>query len=526
ISGGKTSPGVLGRRQDLGAVRENLESLKKEIEQGEREIDENKKSLDNANLAIVGIEEDIVKLEDEYNRIGAEFNQLRFDFKEKENRYSTAKSEAEQLKIELNGQKNRLDTLEGELRELEDKSTRAASELEVAGSRVDESRLAIRELEGKLTAASIKNVELDGIANKLRSDIVHNDELRAEASRMIETNRGNIEKAENTIKLSGENIDKLKLMLESCFIDKNEVQLKLNDFDGRISEMMTTTGDLDDRISTKRIEKEEKISELHSLDMRFLELDSSRKSLIERIRLEFGITSIEPEPIPEEQTIESLENRAESIRESLKRMEPVNLMAAEDYERENDRMIFLIRQRDDLLEAKASLQEAIIRINTTAENRFSETFEKIRENFEKVFISLFEGGEAKVELEDLSNPLESPIKISARPGGKKMLTVTQLSGGERALTAISLLFGIYLVKPSPFCILDEVDAPLDDANLMRFIGLIKKFAENTQFIIITHNKLTMEASDILYGVTMQTPGVSRVVSVRFGGNGNGDSNRE
>lgn len=202
-------------------------------------------------------------------------------------------------------------------------------------------------------------------------------------------------------------------------------------------------------------------------------------------------------------------------------MEPVNLMAAEDYERENDRLEFLLRQREDLLEAKTSLRQAITRINTTAEKRFHGTFEKINENFRYVFASLFEGGEAGVELEDPSDPLESPIKIWARPGGKKMLSVTQLSGGERALTAISLLFAIYLVKPSPFCILDEVDAPLDDANLMRFLKLIKKYAEGTQFIIITHNKLTMEASDILYGVTMQSPGVSKVVSVKFGGNGDG-----
>jgi chromosome segregation protein len=129
-----------------------------------------------------------------------------------------------------------------------------------------------------------------------------------------------------------------------------------------------------------------------------------------------------------------------------------------------------------------------------------------------------------LELENESDPLESAIKIWARPGGKKLLSVSQLSGGERALTAISLLFGIYLVKPSPFCILDEVDAPLDDANLLRFIKIIKKFSGSTQFIVITHNKITMEASDVLYGVTMETPGVSKVVSVRFGDNGNGNGN--
>jgi chromosome segregation protein len=255
--------------------------------------------------------------------------------------------------------------------------------------------------------------------------------------------------------------------------------------------------------------------------MEFMELDSSRKAIIEKFKLEFGELQKDPAPLEQGLTVESLSEKGDLIRAALKRMEPVNLMAAEDYERENDRLNFLVRQRQDLLDAKASLKEAIARINTTAQKRFRETFEKIQANLQRVFEALFEGGEAGVALEDPSDPLESPIRISARPRGKKMLSVTQLSGGERALTAISLLFAIYLVKPSPFCILDEVDAPLDDANLLRFLKLIREFSQSTQFIIITHNKLTMEASDILYGVTMQSPGVSKIVSVKFGGNGDG-----
>ncbi|MBD3234755.1 MAG: AAA family ATPase, partial [candidate division Zixibacteria bacterium] len=139
----------------------------------------------------------------------------------------------------------------------------------------------------------------------------------------------------------------------------------------------------------------------------------------------------------------------------------------------------------------------------------------IRQNFKRVFSELFEGGQADVMLQDPRNPLESPIEIEASPKGKKIVSLTQFSGGERALTAIALLFGIYFVKPSPFCFLDEVDAPLDDNNLRRFLKVLKKFAASTQFVIITHNKLTMEASDTLYGVTMEKPGVSKLVSVRF-----------
>jgi chromosome segregation protein len=139
----------------------------------------------------------------------------------------------------------------------------------------------------------------------------------------------------------------------------------------------------------------------------------------------------------------------------------------------------------------------------------------VRENFRNLFVELFKGGEADIMLADADDPLESNIEIVARPHGKKILSITQMSGGERALTAISLLFSLYLVKPSPFCILDEIDAPLDDANCHRFLKIIRTFSAQTQFITITHNKITMEAADNLYGITMEQPGISQLVAVKF-----------
>ncbi|MFQ5608264.1 MAG: AAA family ATPase, partial [Candidatus Zixiibacteriota bacterium] len=168
-----------------------------------------------------------------------------------------------------------------------------------------------------------------------------------------------------------------------------------------------------------------------------------------------------------------------------------------------------------------TLQSTINKINKTARELFAETFDKARENFRNVFTELFDGGECDIRLSDPSDPLESDIEIIARPKGKKLVTITQMSGGERALTAISLLFSLYLVKPSPFCILDEIDAPLDDANCHRFLRLIRRFSGQTQFIVITHNKITMEAADTLYGVTMESLGVSKLVSVHFTEDGEG-----
>jgi len=177
---------------------------------------------------------------------------------------------------------------------------------------------------------------------------------------------------------------------------------------------------------------------------------------------------------------------------------------------------FLQTQREDLVAARASLEQAVREIDQTARSLFVETFGSIREHFHGVFRTLFEGGECDVRLADESDPLGSEIEIHAAPRGKRTQRIHLLSSGERALVAISLLFSIYLTKPSPFCVLDEVDAPLDDANVARFVRLLDEFKSGTQFIVITHNPRTMQVADAVYGVTMQEPGVSSIVGVRLG----------
>jgi chromosome segregation protein len=206
----------------------------------------------------------------------------------------------------------------------------------------------------------------------------------------------------------------------------------------------------------------------------------------------------------------------QKLKEKLKNLGPVNLLAYSEYEEEKNRLDFLHKQRDDLVESEKDLIKTINEINETAQKLFLDTFEQIRLNFVKIFQSLFNpGDEADLMLEENVDPLEAKIEIMAKPKGKRPTSIELLSGGEKTLTATALLFAIYLVKPSPFCILDEVDAPLDDANVDRFTKLIKEFSTNTQFIIVTHNKRTMEASETMYGVTMQEEGISKLVGVRF-----------
>src|SRR5205823_2342736 len=204
-----------------------------------------------------------------------------------------------------------------------------------------------------------------------------------------------------------------------------------------------------------------------------------------------------------------------SLQARIDEIGPVNLVAIEEYEETEQRFQFLSKQHDDLVSAKAQLLEVINRINTQTREMFRETFEQIRQNFRAMFTEVFGGGKADLVLLDENDVLESGIDIVARPPGKQLQTISLLSGGEQTMTAVALLFSIYQVKPSPFCVLDELDAPLDESNINRFIRVLQRFLVHSQFIIITHNKRTIGMADVLYGVTMQEHGVSKIVSVKF-----------
>ena len=207
--------------------------------------------------------------------------------------------------------------------------------------------------------------------------------------------------------------------------------------------------------------------------------------------------------------------QVQSLQKKVDEMGPVNLVAIEEYEEAEQRFNFLQGQYDDLVKAKSELAEVINRINTETKSMFVETFEKIRANFQAMFTEMFGGGKADLKLTESDDVLEAGIDIMARPPGKQLQSISLLSGGEQTMTAVALLFAIYQVKPSPFCVLDELDAPLDESNINRFTAVLKRFLDHSQFVVITHNKRTIGMADVLYGVTMQERGVSKIVSVRF-----------
>ena len=256
---------------------------------------------------------------------------------------------------------------------------------------------------------------------------------------------------------------------------------------------------------------------MHGLELERQELAAQVDRIRDRLEAEWGhpLERLLEEAEPVDGDPETLREDLREIIATTERLEPVNMLAVEEHEEEGARLAFLSEQRDDLAAACDDLRSAIRHINVTANRLFTETFERIRENFRIVHRRLFEGGEADIRLAEGEDPLEAPVEIHASPGGKKTQRIDLLSGGERALTALSLLFAIYLVKPSPFCVLDEVDAPLDDNNIGRFVRLLEEFKKDTQFVVITHNPSTIEAADWIYGVTMEEPGVSSIVGVRL-----------
>jgi chromosome segregation protein len=260
--------------------------------------------------------------------------------------------------------------------------------------------------------------------------------------------------------------------------------------------------------------------EHHALALEATELTGRKRSIVERVESDWRkpIDQLLAEAPVLDLDLESLENESVRIVEQLEQIGPVNALANEEYLEESKRLEMIITQRDDLVAGRLSLQQAIREIDATAKTMFVETFEAIRLNFHKVFQTLFGGGECELRLATPDEPLESEIEIHAAPRGKRTQRIHLLSSGERTLVATSLLFAIYLTKPSPFCLMDEVDAPLDDANVGRFTKLLDEFKVDTQFIVITHNPRTMQSADSVYGVTMQEPGVSTIVGVRLAEN--------
>ena len=360
---------------------------------------------------------------------------------------------------------------------------------------------------------------------------------RARAIEKIESLQRDEQRLKHIEQSHMQNITRLEAEIEKAGSDNTNLMQSEQQAENEIREMHKVRDDLTgsrdesqinwQEVVTKSREIEAEISKLqrevsidrerrHKLEIEVTELQNEATRIRDRLQQDFNVGIDSQRPIDDEDfDPKATEQRLLQVRRSIERLGTVHVGVLEEYEEQKERYDFLVQHRDDLLAAADDLRKTLQLIDRTARRMFRETFDGIREKFKVTYSRFFPGGEADLVLEADADPLESTIEISARPRGKRLQSIALLSGGERALTAIALLFAIYQVKPSPWCILDEVDAPLDDANVDRFIRVLSEFAESTQFIMVTHNKLSMAAANTLHGVTMPEEGVSQMVSVEI-----------
>ncbi|NQT24184.1 chromosome segregation protein SMC [candidate division KSB1 bacterium] len=374
----------------------------------------------------------------------------------------------------------------------------------------DEERI----MEEEVHKHNLAVVRLTGDAKNLDYDLERSSRLIEETEKTIEQRGLEIKEADESItKQTLETEENEKLLLQE--ISEKEKQEELRTEKDRAYQTLKEEFQIKEKeIRGVRKVREEAADRIHNMEMQLSDLEHQARSLIERVQdsYQIDLKAIESDPEFDQNTADS---SLEELKFKIRQIGPVNLVALKEYEVESERFEFLNQQRDDLLNAEATLNETIKKINLTARSRFIEIYSQVRQNFQIMFSRFFQGGEADLRLPEDEDPLEAKVEIMARPAGKQLRDIDLLSGGEKALTAISLLFALYMVKPSPFCILDEVDAPLDDANVERFARVLAEYAQKTQFVIVSHNKMTMKAAQALYGVTMEEEGVSKLVSVKF-----------
>ena len=378
--------------------------------------------------------------------------------------------------------------------ELEQRATSLAGELETARVRMERLREAI----------ALGDRQLD--ADVLDLDAKRQAVMAAEEA--VASLRARADAHEGTIKEARAALDVIRALVSGLDVARATAEAELSHLSHTCEDAVNAT--LDDVVAEiDRLEREGHATPDAAAIAGDDEPDDDGQAP------EIDLTRPDAAVLAAEQRALSAEEAIAALRAKIDRLGPVNMMAIEQYDELESRYAFLTTQRKDLVESIAQTAEAIKRIDETTRQRFVEAFTAINRNFQETFSTLFGGGRAGLTLIDETDPLESGIEIIAQPPGKRLQSIQLLSGGEKALTAIALMFGMFKFKPSPFCLLDEIDAPLDDANIGRFVEMLRGMLQQTQFIIITHSRKTMEIADRLYGVTMEEPGVSKLISVRL-----------
>jgi len=497
----------------IKSIEKEAMSVKKSIQKTLGKLDENKKEylkyeekLKNQNIKI----SDIKDVEDQFQEIS---NNIKNIASKKHQLVKLMSLE----KIDKKNVLKNLNSLDLEIQSI-DKSFKIIEDLFRADNK---ETIRINKLFSD-KSKDLSTTEID--YNNLKSKLESLEKELEYKSITYDFNKKRINK--NQLKL--EESEKEITSLSSIDDEKDDILIKLydnksvseSDLENSENEYYKIKSNIDlDDTSVRELQKKKDINIelIDELKTGIYDTELDLNSINQRISVEFDLKLSDCKidaDLLDNNSIEKLESRRDKLKDKIEKIGQINPLAMEAYKEINERHEFIIKEREDLFEAKDSLLKTIQEIDLVAKESFINSFEKIKDNFKTVFRSLFtEDDDCDLVINDPENPLESSIEIMAKPKGKKPLTINQLSGGEKTLTATSLLFAIYLLKPAPFCVFDEVDAPLDDNNIDKFNKIINKFSSSSQFIIVTHNKRTMNNADIIYGITMPEQGVSKVVPV-------------
>ncbi len=563
----KSGASLIGQNETLKRLQEQYQRLVGELAGRESEL--NALAAKSAELETLHktAKESLRTAEIRLNDLDKEISQSRYEHKLAAELAEKNQESIRSASEELARFQELVAEMEPQLREQEDRRTALELENRRLELRVAELEKQFRTRTDAFNQTSAKLFALDNDYRNALSQIAGLEQQTAEADETIARHDHESEQAALEGQQAGESdLEKEKQLI--TLSKQKDRQEKERDFaEQAVSQQREMNLKVESELKKLRRQREDGLSSRHKLEQQVGDYRYETRSLHERIMREYefdltrdcvdslipdadhkeeeepnetadaadansapetappseekNLDDVLSEDLPDEELAdgqyspEEAKNLIAELRRKIKMLGMVNMEAFAEYTKEKERLDILVKQREDLLEAEKQLMETIATINATAQKQFMETFEQIRANFIKIFTSLFDESEANLELAKDEDPLEAGIEIFARPTGKKVQHISLLSGGEKTLTAIALLFAIYLVKPSPFCVLDEVDAPLDDANIDKFTKILRDFSNDTQFIVVTHNKRTMETASNIFGITMQEKGVSKVVAVKF-----------
>jgi chromosome segregation protein len=515
---GEKNSSLLAFKRELRELEKQSDKLLKETEKAEKETEKNRQILTEKEEKIVDLQSLIVRIEREILGLEIHEKSINHEIERAERHRKVVSEEAKQIEVEILEIQTKQKDARASAQKAEKARTEASSKLEKISQNIFEFRQKAEKenavLNEKRTLAATSNERRRSAQSALRRVETEEKELGERLARQ----KFGILETQGKIRELTELIAGIEQKITTA---ENEQTSEQNELESAIAHLKLQR-ETADAMSTELAELNKSAAEARNeraaLEIRQAETVTRLKNLNEKCSQELNISLVElveTENVEDEFDLESVSERVLDLREKLENFGAINMLALEELSETEERLLFLTSQRQDIIDSISAAEAALREIKERSREKFRDAFTAINANFTEFFQELFGGGRGEMTLLEAEDVLEAGIEIVAQPPGKRLQNILLLSGGEKAMTAIALVMAIFKYRPAPFCLLDEVDAPLDDANVGRFVNKIAEMSEKTQFIVITHNKRTMEAAKALYGVTMQEAGISKVVSVRF-----------